>query len=254
MSETISSGITITIPTLGEQNWSESIKSSCFTPISSHDHTGSGNGVQLGSNALQSNSIVEAKIANNAVTAGKIASNAVTTAKILDANVTVDKLATDSVSTAKIVNNAVTADKILADAVTTAKILDANVLNAKCNFTFSNWVPTLTASGSMTVASEAIDHARYVQLGKLIIFTIEANFTLGGTPSTDVNFTLPVTAASRQMNMSASVIDGGISIGGFAFTGSGLGFTAAVVRRYDTANWSTGTLRYIRVAGTYEAA
>ena len=62
MSETISAGLTITIPTLGEQNWDQTIKNNCFTPISSHDHTGGGNGVQIGTAALQNDAVTDVKI------------------------------------------------------------------------------------------------------------------------------------------------------------------------------------------------
>lgn len=62
MSETISSGLTITIPTIGEENWSSSIKDDCFTPISAHDHTGSGNGVQIATSAIATDAVTGTKI------------------------------------------------------------------------------------------------------------------------------------------------------------------------------------------------
>lgn len=67
MSEVISSGVTMTIPTRGETNWDALIKSSCFIPISDHDHTGGGNGVQLSGSSFQADSITGTQIryANN---------------------------------------------------------------------------------------------------------------------------------------------------------------------------------------------
>lgn len=62
MSEVLSSGLTLTIPTLGEQNWSDSIRNNCFIKISEHDHTGSGKGLQLSTNAIQADAITGAKI------------------------------------------------------------------------------------------------------------------------------------------------------------------------------------------------
>lgn len=82
MSETISSGVTITIPTLGEQNWDQTIRDNCFVPLSAHDHTGSGMGLQLGTNSLQASAVTTAKINDLAVTTGKINDAAVTVAKI----------------------------------------------------------------------------------------------------------------------------------------------------------------------------
>jgi hypothetical protein len=88
MSEIISSGITLTIPTLGETNWDQVIKTLCFQKISEHDHTGGGKGNQIGTNA----------IANLAITTGKIADLGVTGAKIADATIATGKLDADAAS------------------------------------------------------------------------------------------------------------------------------------------------------------
>lgn len=77
MSETLSSGLTLTIPTLGEQNWDQLIRNQCFLPISEHDHTGSGNGTQLSTNALQADAVTGAKmrLANNEALRARNAAN-----------------------------------------------------------------------------------------------------------------------------------------------------------------------------------
>lgn len=62
MSETISSGLTITIPSLGDVNWATTIRDSCFALISDHGHTGSGDGVQIGTSALVNDGVTDAKI------------------------------------------------------------------------------------------------------------------------------------------------------------------------------------------------
>lgn len=61
MSEIISSGITFTIPSRGEVDW-DAVMSTAFTTISGHDHTGSGNGLQLGTTSLSSDSVTDAII------------------------------------------------------------------------------------------------------------------------------------------------------------------------------------------------
>lgn len=114
MSETISNGLTITIPSLGDSNWSSSIKTNCFEPISGHDHTGSGNGVQIATGA----------IANLAVTTGKIALQAVGEAQLGDNSVTRDKIFNLEVTTGKLAAGAVTADKILDGTITLDKLYD----------------------------------------------------------------------------------------------------------------------------------
>lgn len=108
MSETLSSGLTLIIPSEGDNNWATSIKSNCFQKISEHDHTGSGKGVQIGTNALANLAVTEGKIANGAISTAKLGtlsisasqidSNAVTTSKIADGNVTEAKLADDAAS------------------------------------------------------------------------------------------------------------------------------------------------------------
>lgn len=64
MSEVLSSGLTLTIPSTGDENWGPSIKSLCFQKISEHDHTGSGKGLQLGSNSFSNGAVTLAKMAN----------------------------------------------------------------------------------------------------------------------------------------------------------------------------------------------
>jgi len=44
---TLSLGLTLTIPTNGTRNWGTTLRNTTWTKISSHDHSGSGNGVQI---------------------------------------------------------------------------------------------------------------------------------------------------------------------------------------------------------------
>lgn len=131
MADTLSSGLTLIIPSEGDSNWATSIKADCFQKISEHDHTGGGKGIQIGTTAIANLAVTAAKIADTTITAGKIASDAVTTAKILDLNVTTGKIADLAVTGAKIANTTITAAQIASDAVTTAKILNSNVTLAK---------------------------------------------------------------------------------------------------------------------------
>lgn len=67
MSVTISGGLTLIIPSAGEKNWFNSFKTNFATPISEHQHTGGGDGLQLVTNSYAANSVTGAKIrlANN---------------------------------------------------------------------------------------------------------------------------------------------------------------------------------------------
>ncbi len=56
MPETLSSGLTLTIPKRGERNY-DSVLRAAFAAISAHDHSGGGNGTQVDSSALAADSI-----------------------------------------------------------------------------------------------------------------------------------------------------------------------------------------------------
>ena len=71
------------------------------------DVTGTISNIQIGTNAVRTNEIID-----NAVTNSKIAVNSISTLKIIDLNVTEEKLAADSVTTIKILDGAVTNAKI----------------------------------------------------------------------------------------------------------------------------------------------
>lgn len=110
--QTLALGLTLTIPTAGTRNWAQTLYSTTWTKISNHDHTGSGNGAQLGTNSLLALSVTTAKLADLAVTTIKLADLSVTTIKIADLNVTTGKLADLAVTTIKLADDAVTSAKL----------------------------------------------------------------------------------------------------------------------------------------------
>lgn len=76
MSESIGTGIVITIPSAGEVSWDQVIKTALET-ICDHDHTGSGDGSQLSGDAFSDNGILGTKIrlANDEFLRGRNAAN-----------------------------------------------------------------------------------------------------------------------------------------------------------------------------------
>lgn len=60
--ETVSSGLTLTFPSPGQTNWATLFKNSFATPISSHQHTGSPDGLTLVTDSYSANSITGPKI------------------------------------------------------------------------------------------------------------------------------------------------------------------------------------------------
>ena len=63
---TLSSGLTLVIPTSGTKNWATVLKNSSWQKISEHGHTGSGDGNQMVTNSYADGSITLEKLANNA--------------------------------------------------------------------------------------------------------------------------------------------------------------------------------------------
>lgn len=62
---TLALGLTLTIPTSGTRNWGSQLYNTTWTKISSHDHTGGGNGNQIGTTAIANGSVTSAKLAPN---------------------------------------------------------------------------------------------------------------------------------------------------------------------------------------------
>lgn len=62
---TLNLGIALTLPTNGTRNWGTQMRSTTWTKISQHDHTGSGNGAQIPSGGLADRAVTSAKLALN---------------------------------------------------------------------------------------------------------------------------------------------------------------------------------------------
>lgn len=62
---TLTLGLTLTLPTNGTKSWGTTLKNTTWTKISGHDHSGSGNGLQLGTSAITDYSITSSKLSKN---------------------------------------------------------------------------------------------------------------------------------------------------------------------------------------------
>ena len=60
--ETIANGLTLKIPSPGQRNWDVLYREDFAEPISSHDHTGSGKGLAIGTSAISSGAVTSAKV------------------------------------------------------------------------------------------------------------------------------------------------------------------------------------------------
>jgi hypothetical protein len=62
---TLNLGISLQIPTNGTRNWGTTVRATTWTKISSHDHTGSGNGAPIPAGGIADRSITSIKLALN---------------------------------------------------------------------------------------------------------------------------------------------------------------------------------------------
>lgn len=110
------------------------------------------------------------------------------------------------------------------------------------------WEPTLSASGSMTLASVTIRYAFYFQFFGFCLFFLGANFTTGGVADTIVYYTLPKPHNENDIYpFNCLVTDTNVLAGVSAWSSGNL----AVAKRYDNGNWSLAANNGIRVIGLY---
>lgn len=226
MSITIASGLTLVVPSPGAINWDTLLFTSVFSPISSHDHTGSPNGVQIATGAL--------------------ADLAVTTAKIAADNVTGPKILIGNAAWLRSRNAANGAD------VNLIRVNSSDRIEISDNLSWQTWTPNYTQSGLMTISSTSTTSARYARVGKIIHFNINFSGTLGGTADAAVSFSPPVTAATNANPMIAFCLNGGGPFSGVVDVATSTRFD---VYRYDGGAWTAApTSCTVQASGTYEAA
>lgn len=128
-----------------------------------------------------------------------------------------------------------------------------DVTNASTMFTVKSWTPTYGAASPMTWSSITTDHALYMRFADLVIFSINATGTTGGTASTELNFTPPVTPrANVKFGSGCDVVENGGQQSGawFRFTSSENLFR--VIKR-DASNWALSPNTGFRITGIYFA-
>ena len=113
-----------------------------------------------------------------------------------------------------------------------------------------NWVPTLGASGSMTVAVLAFEQAKFKMNGREVVISMHVSFSLGGTASNTVTVTLPISSSYAYACVSASVLDTTAFGGGVAIIPATTNSTLSV-RKPDASNFSIGDAKQISLGGSY---
>lgn len=120
---------------------------------------------------------------------------------------------------------------------------------------WTDWTPTLSATGAMTYTGTSIIYARYFVIGKLLHFAMRVTGTTGGTASTTIFFTPPVAPkniASSTIPCVAAVVDGTPRVGRcYIDTNTGGGAVVNQVTGAD-GNYGLGAGRILIVSGFYE--
>lgn len=125
---------------------------------------------------------------------------------------------------------------------------------------WQNWTPTITASGSMTLSNIDVEYSEYRRVGNSVEFILAAVFDIGGTPSNEIRWDLPIapkiitsSPSKNQYNWLTTVTDTATARG-FTYnnTTSGVPTNQARTRKINSANFATTTDAKIVVQGSYE--
>lgn len=120
----------LSIPSKGDTNWSEEIKTSCFQKIVDHDHT-TGKGVRIPTGGIDDLAVTTAKLAVDAVTGAKIADDQIDSEHYIDGSIDLAHLAADSVDGTKIADDAINSEHYVDGSIDTAHIADLQVTTGK---------------------------------------------------------------------------------------------------------------------------
>lgn len=117
--------------------------------------------------------------------------------------------------------------------------------------TWFNYTPTLSAASPMTYTSTSVNNARFRVNGQACHVFVDFTGTTGGTASSSLSFSLPVTIGftnSNQPSGFSNLGDGGNQIAGFTVWSSS---TVLLVRKYDGSNFGLGSNRYVAATTFY---
>jgi hypothetical protein len=111
------------------------------------------------------------------------------------------------------------------------------------------WVPSFSASGSMTISTATATTAQYQIMGERMFIVLDAGSTTGGTANITVIVTIPFTPVpANDQVLPANIRDatsGNLIVGGGTLVGNTVFF-----RKIDSTNWGLGTGRIYRTTGT----
>lgn len=117
------------------------------------------------------------------------------------------------------------------------------------------WTPSYSGNDLMTYTSVTTLIASYRRRGPVIQFYIYATGTVGGTPSSLLQASLPVEGDALTGNaIACAAADGGQFRAGWADRNLVTGTTSVRIGKGDGTNYTAGAGRAFIASGTYEAA
>lgn len=231
----VASGITFSVPTAGTTNYDTTLLTS-FTAISAHDHTGTGKGLQLGTNALQDDAVDDTKFRarNNQWVLARNGTN--------DDDSNVWRLNTS--------NQIEFGSTILTTAFTLSGLTASMPVFTNSSgylvsgpTLVSSFTPLWAGTGSMSYAATTT-FFRYYLLGKICVVTMRVTGTTAGVASNVVTGTLPLASA-------ANGADQGFGGRGYAAgvpfsvnVGIASGSSSMSISKYDSTNFALGVTDY----------
>jgi hypothetical protein len=112
-----------------------------------------------------------------------------------------------------------------------------------------NYVPSYSASGSMTFTSVTTTAAKYILMNSNTVFVIvNGTGTTGGTAATNLSATPPIASDGVGVNMACTTRD---ATSGGAALGTGRIATNLLVSKADISNYGLGSGRIMFISGLY---
>lgn len=127
-------------------------------------------------------------------------------------------------------------------------------ITALTGIALSSYTPAVTASGSMSISSLAINDAKYQRIGGFIEGYVSCNFTLGGVADQFIYVTAPVAGSVMNANVTlrAGATENGSAVNEAAWRYDA-GSNRFIVFKPALANWTLGVNGSVHIGFRYPA-
>ena len=139
--------------------------------------------------------------------------------------------------------------EMVASRIVTLSYDGTNFLLTAFEPAWTDWTPSSSASGSMTTSSDSITLAKFKHFGDSVRFVLIVKCTLGGTPDSTVNWSLPKNAVTNGLAGVAQFATGSTLVQSALATYDGSGNISFNLS--DNSNYTTGANRTWYLSGEY---